>query len=71
MTAQQLLFWVVGFIVGGGTVAMTGKSFVEERGRKLIPLVVVLSIVGGIVVGWALNAWNDYMHFMANGGGGM
>ena len=70
MIAQQALFWVVGFAVGAATVAMTGKSFVEERGRRLVPVVVVLAVLGGLVVGWALNAWNDYIHFTANGGGG-
>ncbi len=56
-------------IVGGATVGMLGKSFVEERGRRLIPLFVVLALVAGLVVGWALNAWVDYIHFTANGGG--
>ncbi len=66
-----MLFWIVGFLIGAGIVAMTGKSFVEEHGRRLIPLVVALALIGGLVVGWALNAWNDYVHFTANGGGGM
>jgi hypothetical protein len=70
MIASQALFWVVGFVVGAATVAMTGKGFVEERGRRLLPVVVLLAVLGGLVVGWALNAWNDYIHFTANGGGG-
>jgi 1,4-dihydroxy-2-naphthoate octaprenyltransferase len=53
---------VVGFVVGAATVAMTGKGFVEERGRRLVPVVVLLAVLGGLVVGWALNAWNDYIH---------
>jgi hypothetical protein len=56
-------------IVGGATVGMMGKSFVEERGRRLIPMFVVLAIVSGLIVGWALNAWIDYIHYTANGGG--
>ena len=32
-------------------------------------LFVVLGIVAGLIVGWALNAWIDYIHFTANGGG--
>ncbi len=64
-----MVFWVAGFVVGGATVGMMGKSFVEERGRRLIPMFVGLAIVAGVVVGWALNAWIDYIHFTASGGG--
>ena len=68
---DHLLFWIAGFIVGGGTAGMVGKGFVEERGRRLIPLFVALALVCGLIVGWALNAWVDYIHFTGNGGGGM
>jgi len=56
-------------IVGGAIAGMLGKSFVEEHGRKLIPLFVGLALVFGLATGWALNAWIDYIHFTANGGG--
>ncbi len=66
---EHVVFWVAGFVVGGATVGMMGKSFVEERGRRLIPMFVGLAIIAGLIVGWALNAWIDYIHFTANGGG--
>ena len=68
VTTEHALFWAAGMIVGGATVGMMGKSFVEERGRKLIPTFVALAVVAGLIVGWALNAWIDYIHFTANGG---
>ena len=69
MTTPTLFWWIAGMIVGAATAGMIGKSFVEEHGRKLIPLLVGLALVFGLVIGWALNAWIDYIHFTANGGG--
>lgn len=63
------MFWAAGMIVGCATAGMIGKGFVEERGRQLIPLFVVLAVLLGLAIGWALNAWVDYIHFTANGGG--
>ncbi|HEX3550543.1 MAG TPA: hypothetical protein VHT53_09210 [Candidatus Elarobacter sp.] len=69
MTTEHAVFWVAGMIVGGATIGMMGKSFVEERGRHLIPAFIGLALLAGVIVGWALNAWVDYIHFTANGGG--
>ena len=64
----RALFWIVGMIAGGAIAAMIGKSFMDDRGRKSLPIFIVLGLVFGLVVGWALNAWNDYIHFTQNGG---
>ena len=66
--SEHVLFWVAGMIVGCATAGMIGKGFVEERGRRLIPVFVALALVFGLVIGWALNAWVDYIHFTASGG---
>jgi hypothetical protein len=68
MTTTHALFWLAGMIVGGACVGMIGRDFVKERGRQLIPLFVGLAIAGGLVVGWALNAWIDYIDYTARGG---
>lgn len=67
--SAHAIFWIAGMLVGGATMAMIGKDFVEERGRKLIPLFVVLALACGLGVGWALNAWFDYIGYTGRGGG--
>jgi len=31
-----------------------GGSFVQEHGRKVLPIVVVLTVVAGLLIGWGL-----------------
>ena len=69
LVSEHALFWIAGMIVGRATAGMIGKGFVEERGRRLIPVFVGLALVCGLALGWALTAWVDYIHFTANGGG--
>lgn len=59
---SHVLFWIVGMAVGSATVAMIAQSYAKEHGRRPIALFVALAILGGLIVGWALNAWIDYSH---------
>jgi hypothetical protein len=63
--SQHAVFWVVGMIVGCALGGATGQSFVQEHGRRLIPLFVVLALAAGLLIGWALNAWIDFVHASA------
>jgi ABC-type transporter Mla maintaining outer membrane lipid asymmetry permease subunit MlaE len=46
---------VLAIMIGGAL----GGSFVQERGRKVLPIVVVLTIVTGVLIGWGLNGELD------------
>jgi uncharacterized membrane protein YfcA len=48
--------------VGSVSVAMIAQSYMREHGRRPLALFIVLAIVAGLIVGWALNAWIDYSH---------
>lgn len=55
---ERTLFYAVGlvlsFAIGGGI----GPSFVERFGRrKVLPVILVLSLVCGLILGWAINEW--------------
>jgi hypothetical protein len=39
--------------------AALGGSFVAERGRKILPIVIVLTIAAGVLIGWGLNGELD------------
>lgn len=52
---MTLLYYFIGMaiaIMAGGAI---GQSLIEERGRKILPIVVVLTLAGGLIIGWALN----------------
>jgi hypothetical protein len=45
------------------------QSFSQDHPRKqVIAWAIPLAVIGGITLGWALNAWIDYIHFTGNGG---
>jgi hypothetical protein len=71
VSTNELLYWMVGMLFGSATVVVVGRDFVSEHGRKLIPWLVVLGLAFGVLMGWALNAWINYIHFTAGAGGRM
>jgi uncharacterized protein YcfJ len=62
---QHAVFWIVGMILGCALGGLVGQSFVAERGRRVLPIVVALSLGCGLAIGWALNAWIDFVHASA------
>jgi predicted MFS family arabinose efflux permease len=52
---MQILLWCMGMALAIAIGAALGGSFVAERGRKVLPIVIALTIVTGVVIGWGLN----------------
>ena len=66
---QHIVFWIVGIVLGAAGGLVMVQSFSQDHPRKaVIAWAIPLAIIGGIVLGWALNAWIDYIHVTANGG---
>jgi putative effector of murein hydrolase LrgA (UPF0299 family) len=49
------LWYVVGAVLGVMMGAAVGGSFVQERGHRVLPVVVVSTLVLAAIVGWALD----------------
>jgi drug/metabolite transporter (DMT)-like permease len=62
---EQTAYWIFGFVLGGGIAIAVGKSFVDEHGRKAIPPIAAAALLLGASLGWALNAYIDYVRFSA------
>jgi predicted MFS family arabinose efflux permease len=56
---MRVLLWCLGMGLGIAFGAALGGSFVAERGRKVLPVVIVLTIVTGVLIGWGLNGELD------------
>ena len=70
--AAHLLWYAIGAVVGVAIVAVGGRSFVTQYGaRRAMPGLVVSAVVLAVVLAWAMNAWNDYVHASATMPGGM
>jgi hypothetical protein len=53
------LLWILGMAFGIAIGVALGGSLVAERGRKILPIVVVLTLIAGGVIGWGLNGELD------------
>jgi hypothetical protein len=49
------LWYAVGAVLGVMIGAALGGSFVKERGRRVLPVVIVSTLMFAVVVAWALN----------------
>jgi hypothetical protein len=69
VSGQHVLFYAVGLILGAGAGIVSAQSFSEDHPRgKVLAYVIPLALAGGLVLGWALNAWFDYIQYTRNGG---
>ena len=51
--------WLLGMAIAIAFGGALGGSFVKERGRRILPIVVVLTLACGLLFGWALNGELD------------
>jgi predicted MFS family arabinose efflux permease len=51
--------WALGMGVAAMLGGALGGSFVKERGRKVLPVVIVLTILCGLAIGYGLNGELD------------
>ena len=60
------MFYAIGIILGVGGGLMMAQSFAEDHPRKTVfAIAIPLALIAGLVLGWALNAWIDFMHASA------
>jgi hypothetical protein len=45
--------------------AAIGRTFVEERGRKVIPMLVTVALLLGLLFGWAIDGYVAYVRASA------
>lgn len=62
---ERILYWVFGLVLGCAASAAIAKPLIAERGRKVIPGFAAGGIGVGILLGWAINAYIDYVRASA------
>jgi hypothetical protein len=62
---EQIAFWLFGLALGGAITVAVGKSLVDDHGRKVIPALVAAGVVLGVLIGWALSGYIDYVRYSA------
>jgi hypothetical protein len=57
--------WVLGLGLAAMVGGALGGSFVKERGPKVLPIVIVLTVVCGLLIGYGLNGERDAINATA------
>jgi hypothetical protein len=63
--AERLAYWAFGLILAAAATVGAGKGLIADRGRKVIPALVAAALFLGLVFGWAINAYIDYVRSSA------
>jgi prolipoprotein diacylglyceryltransferase len=50
-----VMWYGLGFAFAIAVAVMLGGSYVREHGRRLVPLIAVLTLVAGGVLGWSID----------------
>jgi uncharacterized membrane protein YfcA len=56
---MSALMWALGMGLAAMIGGALGASFVKERGRKVLPVVIVLTLLCGLAIGYGLNGELD------------
>jgi hypothetical protein len=62
---ERIAYWIFGLLLGGAMATAIGRTFVAERGRGVIPAVAAGGVAAGLLLGWAINAYIDYVRASA------
>jgi uncharacterized membrane protein YfcA len=57
---ERLWYWLFGLALSGALTAAIGRTFVEERGPKVIPVLFAVALVLGLLFGWAIDGYVAY-----------
>jgi hypothetical protein len=62
---ERIVLWLFGFALGVALAVAVGRALMANHGRKVIPGVCVSAVVLGLLLGWALNGYIDYVRASA------
>ena len=56
---MRIVMWLLGMALAAMIGGALGGSFVKERGRQILPIVILLTLICGLLIGWGLNGELD------------
>jgi len=63
--SESLAYWLFGIALSSAMTAAVGKTLIVERGRRIIPALCAFAVSFGLLAGWAINGYIDYVRASA------
>jgi hypothetical protein len=62
---ESLAYYVFGIALSAALTIAVGRSFVLERGPRVVPALCLFALLFGLMLGWAINGYLDYVRASA------
>ncbi|HEX4013575.1 MAG TPA: hypothetical protein VHX17_06765 [Candidatus Cybelea sp.] len=63
--SERFAYWAFGFVLAASTTVAIGRNLVAEHGRRIVPGLALLAIVAGLLFGWAIDGYIQYVRASA------
>ncbi|HTA53349.1 MAG TPA: hypothetical protein VK755_01285 [Candidatus Acidoferrales bacterium] len=63
--SEPVAYWLFGVALSCALTFAVGRTFVAERGWKVIPALAAFALLFGLLVGWAINGYIAYVRASA------
>ncbi len=63
--SERAAYWIFGILLSAAITIALGRRLVEARGVKIVPLLCGLALAFGLLFGWAINGYIDYVRASA------
>jgi uncharacterized membrane protein YciS (DUF1049 family) len=63
--SEAVGYYLFGLALGAALTVAVGRSFVIERGRKVVPALCAIAVSLGLLIGWAINGYIAYIRASA------
>ncbi|MGB6522938.1 MAG: hypothetical protein WBE83_14320 [Candidatus Cybelea sp.] len=63
--SERLAYWAFGFVLAGAMTVAIGRTLVAEHGRRIVPGLVLAAVVAGLLFGWAIDGYVQYVRASA------
>jgi uncharacterized membrane protein YciS (DUF1049 family) len=62
---EQLVYFLFSLALSAAITVAIGRNFVAEHGWRVIPVLVVIAVCAGLLLGWALDGFINYVRVSA------
>lgn len=62
---ESIAYYIFGIALSAAMTIAVGRSFVLDRGSKVVPALCIFALLFGLLLGFAINGYLDYVRASA------